>query len=96
MLSYILLASFAIIEKLGAVWEMGIEVFVDSAFHTDANPDSTSCVDVDPGTERNVVDMMPLPTFNLCAGILEQSLSYRRASLHKLSETNPGNRLLCS
>ncbi len=83
---------------------MGFEVFMDSAFYTDANPDSTSRVDVDPGTERNVVDMMP--TFNLCAGILEQSmgarnregigLSYRRASLHKLPESNPWNRLLCS
>ncbi len=54
---------------------MGIEVFVDSAFHTDANPNNTSRVDVDPGTERNVVDMMP--TFNLCAGILEQSIGVR-------------------
>ncbi len=100
LVRYLLLASFSFIEKLGAVWGMGIEVFVDSAFHTDGNPESTYRVDVDPGTERNVVDMMP--TFYLCAGILELSMGarnregiglYRRASLHtrKLPESNPWN-----
>jgi hypothetical protein len=60
---------------------------VDSAFHTDANLDSTSRVDVDPGTERNVVDMMP--TFNLCAGILEQSMGARNREGIELSTGAP-------
>ncbi len=87
MVSYLLLASFTIIEKLDAVWEMGIEVSVDSAFHTDANLDSTSRVDVDPGTERNVVDMMP--TFNLCAGLLEQLMGARNREGIELSTGAP-------
>jgi hypothetical protein len=56
LVSNLLLASF-IIEKLGAAWEMGIDVFVDSAFHFDTNSDSTSRVDVDPDAEWYVVNV---------------------------------------
>ncbi len=37
---------------------MGIEVFVDPAFHFDTNSDSTSRVDVDPDLEWHIVVVM--------------------------------------